>query len=94
MATADDAAAARPPQLTLYSRVHCHLCDEMIAGLHRMQPQHAFTLNVVDVDRDRRLAARFGADVPVLVHGARELCRHRLDAAGVGAYLSGVRPDR
>ena len=91
MATADDAAAARKPQLTLYSRAHCHLCEEMIAGLERMQPQFSFTLAVVDVDRDPCLAERFGDDVPVLAHGEHELCRHRIDLSRVGAYLSQLR---
>ena len=88
MATADDGAAARPPLLTLYSRSDCHLCEEMIARLRDMQTQHPFTIDVVDVDGDSRLAARFGDDVPVLTHGERELCRHRIDVATVGAYVS------
>ena len=92
METAAD-AAGQPPQLTLYSRAHCHLCEEMVAGLERLQPRYAFTLAVVDVDSDPRLAERFGDEVPVLVHGERELCRHRIDATGVGAYLSRFRPD-
>ena len=93
MATAGDATAARPLQLTLYSRADCHLCEEMIAGLERMQPHFSFTLNVVDVDRDLRLVKRFGTEVPVLVHGERELCRHRIDIPGVGAYLSQLREE-
>ena len=90
MGTGDDAPAARPPRLTLYSRAHCHLCEEMEAGLRGMQPRFSFTVKVVDVDRDPALAARFGTEVPVLVHGARELCRHRIDSARVGAYLSAL----
>jgi len=90
MGTAGDAPAARPPRLTLYSRAHCHLCEEMAAGLTGMQPQFSFTVEIVDVDGDPALAARFGEDVPVLVHGARELCRHRIDSARIGAYLSGL----
>ena len=75
----------------MYSRVHCHLCEEMLAGLERMQPAYSFTVAVVDVDGDPRLAARFGAEVPVLVHGDIELCRHRVDAPRVRAYLSRLR---
>ena len=89
MGTAGEAVAARPPLLTLYSRTHCHLCEEMIAGLRELRSRVAFTLDVIDVDRDPALAARFGMDVPVLAHGGRELCRHRMDVPSVAAYLGG-----
>ena len=85
------AADARPLELTVYSRAGCHLCEEMIASLQEMRARFSFTLDVVDVDRDPVLAARFGTEIPVLAHGGHELCRHRIDAARVGAYLSGLR---
>jgi hypothetical protein len=89
MGTADD--DTRAPELTVYSRACCHLCEEMIAGLHRMQADFLFTIAVVDVDGDPLLAAQFDMEVPVLVHGTRELCRYRLDSARVGAYLESAR---
>ena len=78
-------------RLTLYSRTYCHLCDEMIAGLRELQARFHFELEVLDVDADAALESRYGEDVPVLVHGGRELCRHRLDRAGVTAYLAKLR---
>jgi thiol-disulfide isomerase/thioredoxin len=85
MAT-DDAGVA----LTVYSRSWCHLCDEMIAGLHTLQARFHFSLQIVDVDADDSLDARYGEDVPVLAHGARELCRHRLDTSLVTDYLAKI----
>ena len=79
------------PRLTLYSRTYCHLCDDMIAGLQPLQARFHFTLDIVDVDSDADLEARYGEDVPVLLHGRRELCRHRLDGALVTDYLAGIR---
>ena len=76
--------------LTVYSRTDCHLCDEMIAGLRVLQARFHFALDVVDVDSDSALEARYGEDVPVLAHGQRELCRHRLDAARVTDYLGKI----
>jgi hypothetical protein len=73
--------------LTVYSRNDCHLCDEMIAGLHLLQARFHFDLMIVDVDRDTALESRYGADVPVLVHDHRELCRHRLNESLVTDYL-------
>ena len=78
-------------RLTVYSRSHCHLCEEMIAGLQDLQARFAFDVEIVDVDGDTTLNARYGDDVPVLAHGGRELCRHRLEPGTVTAYLANFR---
>jgi hypothetical protein len=83
-------ADERNIELTVYSRTYCHLCDEMIAGLAGLQARFHFSLAVVDVDSNDVLEARYGEDVPVVAHGARELCRHRLDAAAVADYLAKI----
>jgi thiol-disulfide isomerase/thioredoxin len=85
MATDDGLVA-----LTVYSRSWCHLCDDMIAGLRTLQARFHFSVAIVDVDSDERLEALYGEDVPILVHGARELCRHRLDPARVTDYLAKI----
>ena len=78
-------------RLIVYSRRHCHLCEEMIAGLQALQARFAFHVDVVDVDGQSALTERYGEDVPVLAHGDQELCRHRLEPARVTAYLSNFR---
>jgi thioredoxin reductase (NADPH) len=60
----------------------------MMAGLRGLQAEYAFDVTVIDIDTDAALRARYDHDVPVLVHGERELCRHRLDTAMLGAYLA------
>jgi thioredoxin reductase (NADPH) len=85
-----DGAHDRGTELTVYSRGYCHLCDEMIAGLRSLQARFRFTLKIVDVDSDDALEARYGEDVPVVTHGATELCRHRLDRAVVTDYLTKI----
>lgn len=77
-------------ELTVYSRTYCHLCDDMIAGLRILQARFRFRMTIVDVDSDDALDARYGEDVPVVAHGSRELCRHRLDAALVTDYLAKI----
>ena len=47
--------------LTVYSRTYCHLCDDMIAGLHAVQARFRFDLDIVDVDSDDALEARDAA---------------------------------
>jgi len=79
-----DGGAAR---LVLYSRSYCHLCDEMLAALRALDSSRDVSLEIVDVDADPALEARFGEHVPVLMDGEVELSRHRLDAERVRAYL-------
>jgi Glutaredoxin-like domain (DUF836) len=78
-------------RLTIYSRIYCHLCDDMIAALRQLQGRFDFVLDIVDVDADAALEARFGERVPVLIHGEHELCHYFLDESGVAAFLLKMR---
>ena len=80
----------RALKLTVYSRAYCHLCDDMIAGLRELQAAIPLELEVIDVDGDAGLEARYGELVPVLAAGGAELCHHRLDVAKVNEYLSRI----
>jgi Glutaredoxin-like domain (DUF836) len=60
----------------------------MLAGLRTLQARYAFELRVVDIDTDATLYVRYNEDIPVLVHGERELCRHQLDPTVIGDYLA------
>jgi Glutaredoxin-like domain (DUF836) len=87
------APGLRPPpplQLTLLTRAYCHLCDEMRADVVPLAAAAGVALDEVDVDRDPALEARWGARVPVLLAGERELCHYRLDRLALAAYLAAV----
>ena len=62
----------------------------MVAGLRAMQAGRRFELEIIDVDRDPLLEARYGELVPVLtgIHG--ELCHYHLNVAKVNDYLSKI----
>ena len=62
----------------------------MITGLQALQARFRFSIEVIDVDADAALETRYGEDVPVLKHGERELCRHRLHTALVTDYLAQI----
>jgi hypothetical protein len=65
---------------TLYSRSYCHLCQDMLDALLALRrPDRPFTVDVIDVDTDPALVARFDELVPVLFAGERELCHYFLD---------------
>jgi hypothetical protein len=78
-------------RLTVYSRHGCHLCDEMISELHAAGAAQRFALDVVNVDTDVSLRMRYGKRVPVLVHGAHEICHYHLDGGKLNEYLSKIR---
>lgn len=75
------------PILTLYTRVGCHLCEEIEQQLSLLQQHHQFSLNVVDIDADSYLALRYGERVPVLAAGEQEICHYYLNKDLVLEYL-------
>jgi hypothetical protein len=75
---------------TLYSRGYCHLCQDMLDALMRLQtPGQPITVDVIDVDADDALVARFDELVPVLYADLSqpELCHYFLDEARVREAL-------
>ncbi len=76
-----------PRRLTLLVRVYCHLCDDMRDALAPLAARFGWAIEEIDIDADAVLEKRWGDSVPVLLAGERELCRHRIDAATVTAFL-------
>ena len=79
-------------QLTLMSRGYCHLCHDMEAALQPLLAEFGATLNVVDVDADPDLEARYDELVPVLLAGDgsthQEICHYFLSEEAVRAYFA------
>ena len=63
----------------------------MLAALRRLGAEHAFRIEIFDVDADPVLEARYDELVPVLEAGGRELCHYHLDEAAVRDYLASFR---
>ena len=74
-------------KLTLLVRAYCHLCEQMREELAPLLASGKATIELVDVDTDPALDARWGDKVPVLLDGEQELCHYRLDAAAVARWL-------
>jgi hypothetical protein len=85
-------------RLTLVSRRYCHLCQEMEAALLPLASEFGVVVDIVDVDADPVLEARYSEQVPVLLHQGVELCHYRLDVdkvrAGLSRGLSALEPAR
>lgn len=78
---------------TLYSRTYCHLCEDMLAALSAMEIVEDHVIDVIDVDADEALIARYDELVPVLVASkdgqpAQQLCHYFLDKAAVQAFAA------
>lgn len=75
----------------LFSRNYCHLCHDMLAALEVLRGEPGvprFDIEVLDVDADPLLEAKYNDLVPVLIDGeGRELCHYFLDTAKVREYL-------
>jgi glutaredoxin len=61
--------------VVLYSRSGCHLCDEAAQVL----ASRGLHFDVVDIDQDPQLQARYGQCVPVVVMDGKERFRGRVD---------------
>lgn len=72
-------AAAPSLRFTLVSRHDCGLCEEMQRELVSMPEYAGWSLQVVDVDSDTALRARYGHKVPVLLLEGERVCHGRLD---------------
>ena len=65
--------------LTVYSRAECHLCEDMLDALKKWQDRFNFTVEIVDIDQDSSLTARYAARIPVLTAADVEICQYHLD---------------
>ena len=78
-------------ELTLLSRSYCHLCHDMEVALQPLLEEFGARINVLDVDADPALEAKYDEWVPVLLHGETELCHYFLDEPKTREYLAEIR---
>lgn len=78
-------------ELTLMSRIYCHLCHDMEVALAPLAAEFGARVTVVDVDTDPILEAKYDELVPVLLHGDTELCHYFLDEPKTREYLVEIR---
>lgn len=82
------------PNLIIYIREACHLCQEMIALLRQYQQKVTFNLDIIDIDDDPQLVQQYNELIPVLIsadNGRIEICHHRLDTFALDAYFNKIR---
>lgn len=76
------------PEVLLYTRARCHLCDEAKQQLRDLQKEAGFTFQEVDIDQDPELRQRYNDEVPVVFIHGRKAFKYRMDA---GQFLRRLR---
>ena len=80
------------PVVRLLGRPGCHLCDDARAALLRVEAQHPFTLEEVDIEGDDALLKAYLERIPVVVLDGDALYDFFVDEADLVARL--MTPDR
>ena len=67
------------PEVILYTRARCHLCDEAKEQLRALREKVAFALREVDIDQDAQLRQRYNDEVPVIFINGRKAFKYRIE---------------
>ena len=67
------------PEVILYTRAGCHLCEEAKEQVRRVRADIPFTFRAVDIDRDPALRNLYNDEVPVIFVNGRKAFRYRVD---------------
>jgi glutaredoxin len=78
-------------KLTVYSRGGCHLCEEAMTLLRRLQPELEYQLEELDISADERLHRAYFERIPVLCVDGEELCEYFVEEAVVRERLESRR---
>jgi glutaredoxin len=67
-------------KVTLYTRVGCHLCDDVKLVLDEARKDTPFELEVLDIDRDPALKTLYDVEVPVVAIDGKKAFKYRMTA--------------
>ncbi len=80
--------SAREHQVTLITRVGCHLCEDASAALRRLSAELGFGYDELDVDADRERRNEYSDRVPVILVDGREHGYWRVEEERLRAALT------
>lgn len=75
-------------QVTVITRVGCHLCAQAQAAVERLGTELGFSWAAVDVDADEDLQDAYGDRVPVILIDGREHGYWRLEETRFRAAIT------
>lgn len=76
------------PEVTLYRRRDCGLCDDALFELRGLARDLPFAIVERDIDGDPELRARYDEIVPVIAVGDTEIAHAPIDTAELGPLLA------
>lgn len=76
--------------VTLYTKPGCHLCDDALNALQRVQKVQPFTLEEVNVQADPALLAEYGEQIPVVTLNGAFLFEYEVDETRLRQLLKEV----
>jgi hypothetical protein len=67
--------------LRVYSSADCHLCEDAMVSLRRLQAELGFALEERDITTDEALHRAYFERIPVVTMDGEELCEYFVDEA-------------
>ena len=75
-------------RLVIYSKIDCHLCDEMKTIVRRVTGCRAdVTVEEIDIAGDRALMDLYGLEIPVLTLDGRKIAKYRISESELTKIL-------
>ena len=78
------------PEVTLYGKPGCHLCEEARTVVEQVRAEHPFEPKEVDVTLDPELHRAYGERIPVLELDGEEVFEFFVDAADLRRRIARV----
>ena len=75
------------PEVVLYGRPGCHLCEDAREALERVRARIPFLLREVDITDDDALHKRYLERIPVVAVGREELFEYFVDEDVLEGHL-------
>lgn len=77
--------------LRIYAREGCHLCDDALAVLRPLAGELGFAIEVVDIETDPVLHARYLERIPVIALDGEDLYDFHVDVDDLRSRLASYR---
>jgi glutaredoxin len=78
------------PQVVIYGRPDCHLCEQALVVIERVRTRVAFELQEIDIESDDALFKRYLERIPVVAVDGRELFEFFVDERQLESALTGT----
>ncbi len=66
--------------VTIYSKKDCHLCDIAKETLLKVQQEMPFSLNEIDIERDKTAFEKYKYLIPVIEIDGEKVFNYKVDA--------------